>query len=227
MTAFTLMGCAYPEELQAQSQVPDVDQLAAVQRAIDEYQAETGVLPIKQSDVETDIFIKYKIDFDKLVPKYMASPPANSYEKGGLFQYIIWDAEDNPTVKLVDLRVPERMREVNIRFMATTYPQYKDKLVDHVYTINYENIGYEESVTVPSPYSTNLLPLIVTAEGNLYVDYAMDIYQYMREHNLTATPGEDVRMLLAEAYPVVPAYSLPYTVDEQNEPVFMYDPLTK
>lgn len=225
MTALALAGCAYPEDMKAQNQVPDVDQLAAVQRAIGEFQADTGVLPIKESDIHTDIFIKYKIDFEKLIPKYIASAPANSFEKGGLFQYVIWNAEENPTVKLVDLRVPERMREVNIRFMATAYPQYKDKLVEHVYTINFENIGYKEEITVQSPYSTNLLPIIVTSEGDLYVDYAMDLYQYMKDNEITAQPGEDIRAILADAYPVVPAYSLPYTVDENNEPVFMYDPL--
>lgn len=225
MAALALMGCAYPEESRAENQVPDVDQLAAVQRAVTEFQVETGVLPIKDSAMDTDIFIKYKIDFDKLVPKYIAAPPANSYEKGGLFQYVLWDAENNPTVKLVDLRVPERMREVNMRFMATAYPQYKDKIVEHIYTINFKNIGYKEDITVQSPYTTNLLPIIVTAEGNLYVDYTMDLYQFMQQQEITATPGEDIRALLAEAYPVVPAYSLPYTVNEHNEPVFMYDPL--
>ncbi|MER2189526.1 MAG: hypothetical protein ABS951_01115 [Solibacillus sp.] len=227
MTVLALTGCAYPQESRAQNQIPDVDQLAAVQRAVNDFQAETGVLPIKDSEPDTDIFIKYKIDFNKLVPKYIAAPPANSYEKGGLFQYVLWNAENDPTVKLVDLRVPERMREVNMRFMATAYPQYKDKIVEHIYTINFENIGYKEEVMVQSPYSANLLPIIVTAEGDLYVDYAMDLYQFMKDNEILATPGQDIRAMLADAYPVVPAYSLPYTVDDNNEPIFMYDPLAK
>jgi hypothetical protein len=225
MTAVILTGCMYPEEQKTESQVPDVDQLAAVQRAIGEYQVDTGVLPIKTRDMDTDIYIKYLVDFEKLVPKYLASSPANAYEKGGIFQYIIWNPEEEPTVKLVDLRVPERIREVNIRFMATQYPQYKDKLVEHVYTINYENIGYKEEITVSSPYSNNQLPIVVTSEGNLYVDYSIDLYQYMEDKNITAEPGEDIRELLVDAYPVVPAYSLPYTVNHNNEPIFMYDPI--
>ncbi|MEK4229002.1 hypothetical protein [Solibacillus sp. FSL H8-0538] len=224
MTAVLLAGCMFPEEQKTENQVPDVDQLAAVQRAVNDFQKETGVLPIKTRDMDTDVFIKYLIDFEKLVPKYLASSPANSFEKGGLFQYIIWNPEETPTVKLVDLRVPERMREVNIRFMATTYPQYKDKLAEYVYTINFENIGYKEEITVPSPYSNNQLPIIVTSEGDLFVDYSIDLYQFIQENNVTVEPGEDIRNLLVEAYPVVPAYSLPYTVDENNEPVFMYDP---
>lgn len=225
LATIVLVGCGSPTNFDQSSLRPDVDMLAGMQRAVDEFQKDTGVLPIKTRDQDTDIFIKYLIDFDKLVPKYIGSPPANAYEKGGIFQYIIWDPEENPTVKLVDLRAPERIREVNIRFSATKYPQFKDKVVEHVYTINFKNIGYKEDITVPSPYSNNELPILVTSEGNLYVDYSIDLYQYMQDNNITATPGEDIRELLVDAYSIVPAYSLPYTVDENNEPVIMYDPL--
>lgn len=225
MTMGLLTGCMFPENQKAESQVPDEDQIAAVQRAVDEFQKETGVLPIKTRDMDTDKFIKYLIDFEKLVPKYLGTSPANSFEKGGLFQYIIWNPEESPTVKLVDLRVPERMREVNIRFMATQYPQYKDKLAEYVYTINFKNIGYEKEITVPSPYSNNQLPIIVTSEGDLYVDYSIDLYQFMKNNQVSAEPGDDIRNLLIDAYPVVPAYSLPYTVDENNEPIFKYNPI--
>ena len=220
-----LSACMYPEELRVENQVPDVDQLAAVQRAVEEFKAETGVLPIKTRDMDTDIFIKYLIDFDKLVPKYLASPPANSFEKGGIFQYIIWDPEKNPTVKLVDLRTPERIREVKIRFIGTTYPQYKDQIAPFIYTINYKNIGYKEEITVPSPYSNNDLPLVVTSEGDIYADYSVDLYQFMQNNDITVKPGDDIRLILADYYPVVPAYSLPYTIDENNDPIFMYNPI--
>lgn len=222
-----LVGCGSPTNFDQSSLRPDVDMLAGVQRAVDEFQKDTGVLPIKTRDQDTDIFIKYLIDFDKLVPKYIGSPPANAYEKGGIFQYMIWDPEENPTVKLVDLRAPELLREVNIRFSATKYPQFKDKVVEHVYTVNFKNIGYKGDKTVPSPYSNNELPILVTSEGDLYVDYSIDLYRYMQDNQITATPGEDIRELLVDAYSIVPAYSLPYTVDEKNEPVIMYDPLNK
>ena len=222
-----LAGCGSPTNFDQSSMRPDIDMLAGVQRAVLEYHQDTGVLPIKTRDDDTDIFIKYLMDFEKLVPKYICSPPANAYEKSGIFQYIIWDAEQNPTVKLVDLRTPERMREIKIRFSATKYPQFKDKVQEHVYTINFENIGYKEAVTVNSPYSNNQLPFIVTAEGEIYVDYSMDLYTYMKENKITAQPGEDIIEILVDNFPVVPAYSLPYTVDENNEPVIDYDPINK
>lgn len=224
ITSILLSGCLFPEDEKAENQIPDDIQLTSVQKAVEEFQADTGVLPIKTRDMETDIFIKYPIDFSKLIPKYMASSPANSYEKGGIFQYIIWNPEENPTVKLVDLRSAESIRELNIRFLATKYPTYKKQIADYVYTIDFEKIGYATDLTAPSPYSNNQLPLIATTEGEVFVDYSIDLNLFIKKNNLTPKPGEDIRMLLVEAYPVVPAYSLPYTVDENNEPVFMYDP---
>ncbi|MFY3792852.1 hypothetical protein ACOQFO_14350 [Ureibacillus sp. MALMAid1270] len=224
MVSIVLAGCLYPTEERVENQIPDQVQIDGVQRAIDEFQADTGVLPIKTRDMDTDIFIKYLIDFDKLVPKYLASPPGNSYEKGGIFQYIIWDPENNPTVKLVDLRAADAIRDVNIRFLTTKYPTYKDPITTYVYTIDYDKLGIGKELTVPSPYSNNQLPLVVSTDGEVYVDYSIDLNILIKENNLTPTPGEDIRNLLVEKYPVVPAYSLPYTVNENNEPVFMYDP---
>lgn len=224
LTTVLLSGCLFPEEEKAENQVPDDLQLASVQKAVEEFQADTGVLPIKTRDMDTDIFIKYPIDFEKLIPKYLAKAPANSFEKGGLFQYIIWDPEEKPTVKLVDLRSAERIRELNIRFMSTYYPTFKEKITDYVYSIDFEKIGYKEDLTVQSPYTNNLLPLVVTTEGEVYIDYSLDLNIFLQENKVKPTPGEDIRMLLVDKYPVVPAYSLPYTVDENNEPVFMYDP---
>jgi len=207
-------------------QTPDLDSLNSVQRAVDAYQQDTGVLPIKNSEANTDIFVKYQIDFLKLTNGgYIAKSPDNSFEQGGIFQYVIWDAEEDPTVKLIDLRMTERLREVNLRFMSTEYPQFKERIADYVYTINYDNIGYETDVAVESPYSSNLLPLVISTEGVVYVDYSIELQQFIKENGLTPTPGEDIRYLIANESPVLPAYSLPYTVDENNDVIFMYNPV--
>ncbi|MEJ9279848.1 hypothetical protein [Ureibacillus thermosphaericus] len=226
-TSLLLSGCLFPQEERVENQIPDEAQLIAVQNAIDQYRAETGVLPIKNKDMDTDIFIKYPIDFSKLVPKYLANIPGNSYEKGGIFQYIIWDPENNPTVKLVDLRSAETIRDLNIRLLSTKYMPYKDRIADYVYSIDFKKLGFAKELTVPSPYSNKHLPLVASTEGQAYVDYSIDLAQFIRENHLKPEPGEDIRMLLVEAYPVVPAYSLPYTVNENNEPIFMFDPIKK
>lgn len=229
LASFVLSACGAlynNEEDKRVQQTPDLDSLSAVQRAVDAYQQDTGVLPIKNSEVDTDIFVKYQIDFFKLTNGgYIAKSPDNSFEQGGIFQYVIWDAEEDPTVKLIDLRMTERLREVNLRFMSTEYPQFKERIADYVYTINYDNIGYDTDIAVESPYSSNLLPLIISTEGVVYVDYSIELQQFIKENGLTPTPGEDIRYLVADESPILPAYSLPYTVDEHNDVIFMYDPV--
>lgn len=221
-------GALYNNEEEKRIQhTPDVDAINAVQRAVDAYQQDTGVLPIKNSEEHTDIFVKYQIDFSKLTNGgYIAKSPDNSFEQGGIFQYVLWDVEEDPTVKLIDLRVTERLREVNLRFMSTEYPQFKERIADYVYTINYNNIGYDTEISVESPYSTNLLPLVISTEGVVYVDYSIELQQFIKEKGLTPAPGEDIRYLIADESLILPAYSLPYTVDENNEVAFMYDPVS-
>lgn len=221
LLAVVLSGCMYPDDLKVENQIPAQDQLDAVQRAINDFQKDTGVLPIKNRDQDTDIFIKYIIDFEKLVPKYISAAPANAYEKGGLFQYIIWDPENNPTVKLVDLRMPDKIRDVKARIMVKEYPQYGKQLAENVYSINYKNLGYSDELTVESPYTNNLLPLVLSTEGEVYIDYSADFNVLLAEKDWKPEVGQDIRELLVEHFPVVPAYSLSYTVDEKNQPIFM------
>ncbi|MGE8034521.1 hypothetical protein B1B04_03245 [Lysinibacillus sp. KCTC 33748] len=224
VTAVLLVGCAYPEDEKRAKVVPDADNLAAVQRAVDEYREATGgLVPIKNSELDTDIYIKYLIDFEKLMPKYLAQIPGNAYEKGGIFQYIIWDPENEAKVKLVDLNAAERIREINIRKLSTEYLPIKGVDSDNVFKINFEKLGYKTEVTVKSPYSGTELPIFMTGDGEMHVDYSVDLGQLLKEDKPDVKPGDDIRQLLIDKYPVVPAYSLPYTVDEKGEPIYYMD----
>lgn len=218
------MGSAYPEDEKMAKQMPDVDQLAAMQRAVNEYREATGgLVPIKTTDMDTDIYIKYLIDFEKLVPHYITKIPGNAYEKGGIYQYIIWDPENTAEVKLVDLNAAERMREINIRKMGMEYLPTTGAISDNVYKINFEKLGYKSDLTMKSPYSGIELPIIMTGDGELHVDYSIDLNQLLKEDKPDVKPGEDIRHLLVDKFPVVPAYSVPYTVDENGEPTYMMD----
>ncbi|KMY33058.1 hypothetical protein ACZ11_13385 [Lysinibacillus xylanilyticus] len=224
LTAVLLVGCAYPEDEKAAKSVPDADQLAAVQRAVNEYREATGgLVPIKNSELDTDIYIKYLIDFEKLMPKYLAQIPGNAYEKGGIYQYIIWDPENEAKVKLVDLNAAERIREINIRKLSTQYLPIKGATSDNVFQINFEELGYKKEVTVKSPYSGTELPIFMTGDGEMHVDYSIDLGQLLKEDKLDVKPGDDIRQLLVDKYPVVPAYSIPYTVDDKGEPIYFMD----
>jgi hypothetical protein len=222
ITAVILSGCMYPDSERAENQRPYEDQLNSVQVAVDQFQEATGgLLPIKTRDQDVDQYIKYPIDFKQIVPAYLNEVPPNAYENGGLFQYVIMDVEENPAVKLVDLRSAEKIRELNIKLGVNGYGPVAEKIAENVYTLNYEVMGYEDQQTVPSPYSDVNLPLVATGDGTIYVDYSIDLQRILQEDKPDVKPGDDIRYLLTEKYPVVPAYSLPYTVNESNEPVFM------
>ena len=128
-----LTGCVPQDDL-TQNTIPYEDQLQSVQTAIKQFQEDKGgILPIKTLDQTTPIYHKYPIDFKRLVPEYMAEPPSNAYESGGVFQYVIIDAESNPTVKLVDLRIADLISEINLRIKVQGYPPYKNKIAENIY----------------------------------------------------------------------------------------------
>ena len=65
------------------------------------------------------------------------------------------------------------------------------------------------------------LSLIVNGQGDVFVDYRPDLYDAIQKHKSSYKPGEDIRKLLVENSDFVPAYSLPYTVNDKNEPIFL------
>ena len=102
---FYLLACYQTEEL-AQNKIPYDDQIQSVQSAVERFQEDNGgILPIKNSDEKTPIFQKYLVDFKRLVPQYIAEPPGNAFESGGVFQYVIVHAETDPAIKIFDLRI--------------------------------------------------------------------------------------------------------------------------
>lgn len=219
----TLTGCMYPEEKLVENQVPYKDQLDSVQSAVDQYkEANGGLLPIKTKDAETPIYQKYPIDFKKIAPRYIAEPPGNAYENGGLFQYVLVDAETDPTVKLLDLRMADTIREIKMRINANGYPPFKEQIADNVYTLDFKKIGYKEEPVIVSPFTNQNLHFIISTDGEIYLDYRSDLYQAMKSSEKELKEGEDIRDILVDNSMFVPAYSLPYTIDKKtNEPVFL------
>jgi hypothetical protein len=223
ITAVFLSGCMYPEDKLAKNQIPYQDQIHAVQQAVNSFKKDNGgILPIKTKEVGTPIYQKYPIDFKKIAPKYLAEPPGNAYENGGIFQYVLVDAETNPTVKLLDLRMAETIRDINIRIRSNGYPPYKDTIADNIYSIDFKELGYKKPPYAISPYTNQNLPFVVTGDAEVFVDYRQDLFQELKNTNKQVKPGDDIRALLVEDSMFVPAFSLPYTIDvETNEPVFL------
>ena len=220
-----LSGCLYPEEKLQKNTVPYDDQITAVQNSVDQYQQDTGgLLPIKTKDMSTPIYQKYPIDFSAITPKYMAEPPGTAYESGGIYQYVLVDVEEDPTVKLIDLRISEEIHELTIKLnvyrQANGYPPFEDLITNDIYTLNYEKLGYKEPPMIESPYSGEYLPLVIDKEAKIYVDYRIDLSKALQDSTHSFKPGDDIRGVLVDGKPFVPAYSLPYTINDAGEPIF-------
>jgi hypothetical protein len=221
---FTLSGCLYPEERKLHNRVPYQDQIVAVQKAVENFQKDTGVLPIKTKEADTDIYQKYEIEFNKLVPKYMQEPPANSFQQGGTFLYVLIDAETDPTVRLVDLVLTDKVQDVqaalNIYVAKHKYPPFKEIVENGRYTLDYKKIGFKKDPFVTSPFTGKKLPLMINNDSKLFIDYRKDLKAAMESNPDDVKEGEDMRHLLAKNSFFVPVYSVPYTV-KNNDPVFL------
>lgn len=221
-----LSGCLYPAEKKVENQTPYKEQIQSVQSAVDQFQSDQAVLPILTKENDTPIYQKYVIDFRKITPRYMAEAPGNSYEAGGVFQYVLVDVEDNPTVKLIDVRMAQQIQELMIRItlyrQSNGYPPFGERISDYVYALNYEKLGMKEAPTVTSPYSQKPLQIVIDTNGELFVDYTPDLYDALQADAENYKPGEDIRNLLVKNSEFVPAFSLPYTYDAESKvPIFL------
>ncbi|KAB2338331.1 hypothetical protein F7731_01840 [Cytobacillus depressus] len=218
-----LSGCMYPQENLAQNKIPYEDQIKMVQTAVNSYkEANGGLLPIKTKDETTPIYQKYPIDFKKLVPQYLAEPPGNAFESGGIFQYVLIDAETEPIVKIFDLRMAETIRDIKLRIKTQKYPPYKEQLAANVFTLDFKKLGYKDDPVALSPYSGRNLSFIITGEAEVYVDYTGDLHEAIQKQDVKYNEGDDIRGILVDDSSFVPAYSLPYTIDEKTRnPIFL------
>lgn len=76
-----LTGCMYPNERRLENQVPHMDQLELIQKAVLTYKEKTGVLPIKTKEADTPLYEKYVVDFQQLINlQLLSSLPGHSFE---------------------------------------------------------------------------------------------------------------------------------------------------
>ncbi|WAA10553.1 hypothetical protein [Fervidibacillus albus] len=218
---FILTGCLYRGD--NNTKIPNEQEVKRVQDAVIAFQKENdGILPIKNSDADTDIYIKYLIDFRKIVPNYLSEIPNNAYENGGIYQYVIIDAETEPKVKIFDLHIAEKIREIQLRLSTKKYAPYKEQLAANVFTLDFSKLGYETDPYIISPFTGQHLPFVINGQGELFVDYTGDLYDRLKEFDgADLHMQEDIRWILTEGSVFVPAYSLPYSVDESGEPIFL------
>ncbi|SFA73617.1 hypothetical protein SAMN04488072_101309 [Lentibacillus halodurans] len=222
---FLLSGCLYPESELSKNQKSNESQLEAVQSAVDQYQEKNqGLLPIQTKPSDTPIFQKHLVDFQPLKEQnIMTEIPGNAYQNGGIYQYTIIIPDENPQVKLIDLRISDTIREVAVKLdiyrNEHLYPPFGKEVAEGIFQVDHEELGLESRPYVVSPYSQENLPIVMDTEGNLYVDYRIDLTNALEEYEHNFEEGDDIRYLLAEKTPFVPVYSFPYTIRD-GEPAF-------
>ncbi|WP_347549839.1 hypothetical protein ABFG93_20445 [Pseudalkalibacillus hwajinpoensis] len=220
-----LSGCLYPESKKNENQIPYTDQIQSVQSAVEQYQQNKSILPIKTREQGTPIYQKYPIEFKKLVPAFLQQAPGNSFESGGVFQYVLIDVEENPTVRLIDLITVEKVKDLQLRIndyrRKNSYPPFKDVLARDRYSIDYDALGMDKEEMVTSPFTNEQLPFFLDENGAVHIDYTKDLNQAIASNpNHSYENGDDIRDLLADNSFFVPISSVPYTI-EDDKAVFL------
>ncbi|MFC3418188.1 hypothetical protein ACFOLA_01535 [Salinicoccus hispanicus] len=222
ISSMLLAGCLYPESEKTQNRIPDDLQIEMVQNAVDQFQENSeGLLPIKTQEDQRE-YLEYQVDFTALVPTYLDQRPDNAYEAGGNYQYVIIDAEEDPKVKLADLRITDEIRSLTIRLNTFgENVELGEPIGPNVYPLDLNFYEFDKNPTVTSPYTESTLNVYYNGGQQFIVDYREDIGRIMKENDLEFETGEDVRHVLYEYTPIVPIYSPEITVNEENRPIFM------
>jgi hypothetical protein len=227
-----LSGCAYPKELRKENQINPAEFITVVQQAIDTYHEKSGVLPIKNSDMTTPLYEKYVIDFAKLKKTNLLSTvPANAFESGGIFIYVLVDVETKPTVKLMDLSAYQSVQDVQKK--VNDYKVKHDGNLPPGIAIN-EAFNYVDldklgvkSPEIKSVYNRkNFITYLVNKQtGEVAIDYAMDIMQLIQSNSLASSlkPDQDLREILVNKSYFVPIRSYAYYW-QNNQPMPQFKP---
>src|SRR5690625_1629994 len=221
-----LTGCLYPKSELTKNQIPNEQQLEMIQKAVEQYKEQTGgLVPIKTKENNTAEYEKYLIDFTELKDAQLISEiPGTAFENGGIYQYVILSPDEDPQVKLIDLRMTEKLRDINVKSdiyrSKHIYPLFGAQIEKGIYQINYKKLGFKSEPVVVSPFTKNNLPFVMDETGDIYIDYRIDLQEVLQQYPDKFNENEDIRSILADNYPFVPAHSLPYTI-KNDEPVFL------
>jgi hypothetical protein len=215
--AALLSGCLYPKDQMGQYQKPPKDAILNVQTVIDQFQKDTGLLPIANSDEQTPVYEKFKIDFAKLQRmNYLSSIPESAYEKGGSYYYLVINEEKDPTVKLMNLVLYQKTNDLQTAVKA--YSDTHDgklpagqELYPSFAAVDFDALDMKEP-ELRSVFTGSLLTAMMDPDGNVYLDYGSDIMQLLAKLPEDRKPGKDadLRTLLVDGSDFVPVKSAIY-----------------
>lgn len=219
---FLCTGCLYPEERRLQ--LDQLDQhVSQVQSAVERYYQDQHLLPYRYTDEDEKLTTHYKVDFREL-KDYVGQIPPSAFEQGGYFIYLLVDVEEEPKVKLFDLRVNEAVEKVR-PYVLGYYQRHKKWPLGQEVQPNFYQIDYQalkiDPVTFPSPYSVESeIPLLMDQEGRIWADYRVDVMKKWQAANEKPDPETDLRDWLREDSHFVAAFS-PTIQMKDETPVLM------
>ena len=214
--SIALSGGLSPDDQLVQNQRPAKDAILNVQTIIDQYQKDTGLLPILNSNPDTPLYEKYRVDFEKLQRlNYLSDIPTTAFEKGGSNYYLIIDEETDPTIKLMNLVIYQRINDIQSSIKTyvsknggklpegdTIYPGFK--------RIDYKKLSLSEP-DIRSVFTGQTLGTMIDAKGVVYVDYGIDITQALTKlEGAKPGPEQDLREILVASSDFVPVKSVAY-----------------
>jgi hypothetical protein len=211
-------GCAYPDELRKQNQGNPREYILLVQQAVDLYREKNGYPPIKNSDMNTPKYEKYRIDFGKLQKvNYLSTIPANAYESGGTYIYVLVNVETEPEVKMMDLQalqtVNDLQDQVDSYFQANKQYPNGISISDEFSYLDFKALGIPVP-TVTSVYNPQqfLMYIIEKSTGMVAIDYAPDLSQFIEKQALASSlaADEDLRERLVSSSVFIPVSSYTY-----------------
>lgn len=210
-----LTGCLYPKDRLKQNQAAPKEAVRNVQAAVDDYFAQTGVLPIQNSESNVPKYEKYKVNFTTLQAKNLLSsiPPA-AFENGGSYYFLIIDEETAPRVKLMDLvtlqKVNDLQSKVNSHLKQTAKVPKGEQKYNGFYSIDYKQLNMK-APDIRSVFSGQTLEALTNEAGVIFVDYGIDIMQLISKKEYTEDELKvDLRELLVDATEYVPVKSPAY-----------------
>lgn len=209
MMLLSLSGCLYPEDQKGQNKVAPKEAVRNVQEAIAQYQKETGMLPIKNSSVDTPIYEKFNVDFAKLQRTgYLSDIPSAAFEKGGNYYFIVIDEESDPQIKLMDIVTFQQIND--IQTWVTAFVQSNgelpkgEQMYPGYYQIDFKSMK-KTAPTIRSVFSGQTLQALVDDNGVVYTDYGIDIMQSIQKSGKTDFDAKlDLRELLVDGSDFVP-----------------------
>ncbi len=210
-----LGGCMYPNDLKGQNQVPPGEYIALVQQAVEIYQKNTGVFPIKNYTEDTPLYERNVIDFRKLKERnFLSLIPGNAFENGGQFYYVLVHPDTDPLVKLMDLEAYQQAADVQKKvddFKSAHHDSLPSagQAADGFYWIDYGKLR-SGIIQVKSVFSQAYLNLMMNKSGTVYIDYAPDLMTMLQKESVLPPADKDLRELLVERSNFVPVKSQAY-----------------